>query len=633
MEPSGAEGLAARVADVLDALSGDLAETEVDERIGRLVREIGGGADAASVRRLGTSAARVRDVLRSAHRKQAELSGLYATARDLAAVRDLDEVLLAIVRRAQELMPSADAAYLVTRDEETGGFRMRAGVGLVSPAFRNVHVPPGTGMSARIEETRSAHWTSVYLSTSTIRHDIRLDRALAEDGLTSVLGTPLLVRSRVVGVLFTANRVERSYSREEVAALSAFADHASVAMENARLFAELEAAHAAAAEDLASMEHSALLHDALAELVIRGGDATGVVRVLEDAFGGDVAVTDRDGHVTVGRGVDVDHPVVADQIGESSRSGRSVVRPAVPGWRHVAAVGSGTTQLGALVLVLPERLDARGLHSLERAAQIVTLLALRQAAVVEAEERVRGELLTELLSSPGAVSEHARLRAAGRHVDLDRPHVLLAVAVGGDRRAAARAVVLDAARARGGLGGEHAGVLVAMLPSDDPERAAVELHARLRAVRAPSVLVCASDPVAAGEGRLHAAAVTASRCVRLLERLGRTDAATSTRALALYGILLDPVRAEDLRRYLDGRLGPLLAHDREHGSELVTTLSVYLAQESSTARTARALVVHTNTVVKRLGRIARLLGPDWRDEAQLLELRVALHLQSLVDVE
>jgi transcriptional regulator with GAF, ATPase, and Fis domain len=206
---------------VLDGLAGGLAETEVDSRIDRLVRAIGGTVDAASVCHLGASAGRVRQALRQAHRRQAELSALYATARDLAALRDLDEVLLAIVRRAQELMPSADAAYMVTRDAESGGFRMRASVGLVSPAFKNVHVPPGTGMSARIEQTRSAFWTRVYLSTSTIRHDNLLDRALAEDGLTSVLGTPLLVRSVVVGVLFAANRVERSYSREEMAALSA----------------------------------------------------------------------------------------------------------------------------------------------------------------------------------------------------------------------------------------------------------------------------------------------------------------------------------------------------------------------------------------------------------------------------
>src|SRR6478736_4461786 len=100
----------ARFAEVLDALAGDLSEAEVRARIDRLVRQLAAGrcglsdaSDAATMRHLDASAGRVRQVLRQAHRRQAEITALYATARDLAAVRDLDEVLLAIVRRAQEL--------------------------------------------------------------------------------------------------------------------------------------------------------------------------------------------------------------------------------------------------------------------------------------------------------------------------------------------------------------------------------------------------------------------------------------------------------------------------------------------------------------------------------------------------
>src|SRR5262249_33502408 len=157
-----------------------------------------------------------------------------------------------------------------------------------------------------------------------------------------------------------------------------------------------------------------------------------------------------EGRITVGRGGirDGGGPAgweagLAAQVQESRRGHRPTVEQLGDAdWRHVAAVGSRSTQLGAVVLVLPGRLDARGLRSLERAAQIVTLLALREVAVVEAEERVRGELLAELLGTRGAPPAHTRLRAASRHIDLRALHVVLAVRVPDGRRIATRGLLL-----------------------------------------------------------------------------------------------------------------------------------------------------------------------------------------------
>ena len=53
-------------------------------------------------------------------------------------------------------------------------------------------------------------------------------------------------------------------------------------------------------------------------------------------------------------------------------------------------------------------MDAR---NLERAAQIVSLLTLLQNAQMDAEERVRGELLVELLTVSGPLPDVVRLRA------------------------------------------------------------------------------------------------------------------------------------------------------------------------------------------------------------------------------
>lgn len=68
------------------------------------------------------------------------------------------------------------------------------------------------------------------------------------------------------------------------------------------------------------------------------------------------------------------------------------------------AIVAGTTSLGALLLEQGEvAFGPVELRTAERAAQITALLNLKQEAMIEAEKRVRGDLLADLLSnSPAA---------------------------------------------------------------------------------------------------------------------------------------------------------------------------------------------------------------------------------------
>ena len=63
------------------------------------------------------------------------------------------------------------------------------------------------------------------------------------------------------------------------------------------------------------------------------------------------------------------------------------------------------------------------------------------------------------------------------------------------------------------------------------------------------------------------------------------------------------------------------------------TLRVFFDCGTNAARTARELYVHPNTVIKRLNRVAKLLGPDWQLERRSLAIRVALQLYALGEVK
>lgn len=123
----------------------------------------------------------------------------------------------------------------------------------------------------------------------------------------------------------------------------------------------------------------------------------------------------------------------------------------------------------------------------------------------------------------------------------------------------------------------------------------------------------------------------AERCAALLRSLGRVDAALSAHELGLYGILLNPERGDDLATFVRATIGPLIDHDATQGTALLDTVHTYFREGTNLARTARALYVHPNTVVKRLARVADLLGDDWQSADRALELHMALQLHSLAD--
>src|ERR1700729_2159108 len=137
-------------AEVLRALA-----TSVDAREVQRVVAAAGLEDALD------AAMDVFNVVAHLRRRERELSGLYATARDLTTVRTIDELLQSIAERAQDLVPSADASYIAVREED-GGVTVRASVGLTSPAFKHIHTQPGTGMAAQIVKTGSPLWTRRY---------------------------------------------------------------------------------------------------------------------------------------------------------------------------------------------------------------------------------------------------------------------------------------------------------------------------------------------------------------------------------------------------------------------------------------------------------------------------------------
>ena len=577
------------------------------------------------------------------------LEALYATVRSLAALQDVDEVLRTIVRNANDLVET-DVTHLSLVDRETGQLFVRAVEGDVSPAFRSARISTDIGVAGRVIATGRPFAVTNYRAAREINHDPNFDAIMRYEGLAALVGVPLTVGDEVIGVLHGSQRRARPFHREEVALLSAFADHAAVALDNARLYdqkaralSELSGAYDTIEANVEALERAAVVHDAMTALVLAGGTAKEVASLLYDRIERDVAILDRDDHLVAGsepqtpewrstREELLPHgrpdAILIDAIAQSAATGHGTTLVTAGGATcSVVAIVAGETYLGALV-VSGNELHEVDVRTIERAAQIIGLLTLQREAVLQAEEQVRGELVAELLSSRLTTTAQQRDRAAAREIDLPALRSIIVVSCGQDQRAAAARVARRVAREAHGLAGEHLGTVVVLTPGDDQEREAQRLHRSLRgSVIGP--LVCCAAPLDLVAAPAREAFILAQRSCRLLLALGNEDTSGCVSDLAFYAMDVHPARTDELEAFLETTIGPVLAYDRKGRSDLIGTLGAYFRNSGNLSRTASELHVHVNTLLRRIERISSLVGDDWREPDRALELQFALRLRDL----
>ncbi|WP_329947620.1 helix-turn-helix domain-containing protein [Streptomyces sp. BE303] len=598
--------------------------------------------DAAAVTQVSQRVREIQGAMVRLQRRGQELSALFSSARDLAELHDVDSLINRLVRRAHSLA-GTDVTYLSEFDETSRELRVRSTAGAVAPSFHHLRVPPEIGLAGKIVESRAPHWTSRYEDLHDVPHADNIDSAVRAEGLVSILGVPLIASDHVLGVLFAANRVEHAFSPEEVALLSAFADNVAVVLQSARLLNrtrdaanETQRTNAALTEHVEAMERAGQMHEELTAAVLRGGGTTDVARTLSAALQRPVVIIDEN-HTVLASSHErpaatvIDTPAVRSAIADSRRSGRcTLLTPPEQDFHAAAAVLAGEMVLGALLIGADAMtLGAMEQHTIERAAQITALLTLKQDAVLYAEDRVRGELLADLVSTDIRRHQNLPARLRARRLNPDDMRTVVVVTVEPDqRRATLRAA--QAAAAPAGVAGEVDGIVTLVLSETDPQRAATTVRNIVCAeTDTDQVLTVAARP-AATLNDLSVRFSAARDCCRVLAALGIRGAAVEADNYLPYTAMFahDPTA---VRQFIDRTIGPVRCWDAERGTDLLSTLHRFMECNASPARTARLMGTHTNTILQRLDRITRLLGVTWREPEPFFRTSVAVRLNALAE--
>ena len=597
------------------------------------------GASGADESALAERVGRSQRELSRLRRREHELSALFSSARELAELRDIDAVLARLVQRAHEMM-GADLAYLSEFEPDTRELRVRVTSGAVGESFRHLRVTPRHGLASAIVESRAPHWIARYddyADEHNVRYAPPLHDAVSSEGLVSLLGVPMLSRDDVLGVLFVATREETNFAPEQISLLAALADHASVILQTTQLLADSQRSATDARDALARLtdhlkerDRSNTVHQELVQAVLAGGGFGPVAETLSSALGRAVAILDDQDQIIAAAGLplapDMLEPdaEVHDAIAESRRSGHCVAVTG-SGVRAVAALTAGKRHFGAMLLGDGEfDLGSVDFRTIERAAQVGALLELQQEAASGADQRVRSELITDLLDDIPERRSDVERRARRLGVDLQTLDTLLLLAVPGDQQtAAARALSRDLDEHT--LVGEYRGYIVVAHSSArdalEPER----LRQRVEAsIQHPVSLVVPRPETAS----LPDAFLSAMRTARLLTALEVTGMTVQVDDFLPYSAILD-TDSKALGTFLRDTIGAVRAYDAERGADLLGTLRAFVRNNASPTRTARALNFHTNTILQRLDRLDHVLGADWREDERMFRLGIAVRLDEL----
>jgi GAF domain-containing protein/anti-sigma regulatory factor (Ser/Thr protein kinase) len=149
-----------------------------------------------------------------------------------------EDVLHQMLMRVREAL-GTDTAAVYELDDEQQTLVARAAKGVGSEDVeRGVRVPVGRGFAGLVAErrqpVRSAEVPDLELVSPLMR----------EQGIISLVGVPLVVEDRLLGVLHAGSREERVFTGDDVALLELAAERLAIALDHSRLY---EREHAVAA--------------------------------------------------------------------------------------------------------------------------------------------------------------------------------------------------------------------------------------------------------------------------------------------------------------------------------------------------------------------------------------------------
>ena len=557
-----------------------------------------------------------------------ELEFLQRLALTAAQTLDAPSLVRLVIAETTGAM-GVDVCSVYLLDSDGPSLVLSATNGLSQTGVGRVRLRVGEGVTG----SAAAERTPIVVEDVRTEPRFRWLAGVDQARFVSMCSVPIVSADRLIGVLNVQTDEPHVFARDEVDFMAAIAAQVAGALERSGLQERLE-------EQVADLRKSEEIHRRFTELALTGAGLPAICEEIAHQSGGPIALFDDEGERLAPPGPDTLPEQIASIADPARRDPSLTILP----------VQAGHDVLAWLVVEPGEGVPENVLRrAYEHGVTVLALELSRERATAEAEHRLRGDLVEELLSSQMTEADAASLaaRAARLGYRLRRQMWLLvikpddpaATRTTSDRASAVRLLRALSAEADashpGSMVVERGGTLVVLVPgpasAEMVERCASTLLAAASRLTDAS-FSCGVSGSSGGPVEFHGLLEQARVAVRVGRRLSPFGDVHPYRRLGAERLLLSVTPSERLDEFVEEWLGPLKRHESggKAAAPLIETVEALAAASWSPRAAARQLNVHVNTLLSRLQRARDLTGRDFDDPDVRLALTLALRARSLV---
>ena len=166
-------------------------------------------------------------------RRVARLERIIEVSRVINSTLNLEPLLHNIIQIATDLT-ATEASSILLLDKKTGELHFEAAIGIKGQEVKPIIVPLDNSIAGWV--VKKGEPLLIPDVRKDPRHYHQVDD-MTQFSTRSILGVPLKVKDKVIGVLEVLNKIDdREFTRDDIETLTTLASQAAIAIENARLF-------------------------------------------------------------------------------------------------------------------------------------------------------------------------------------------------------------------------------------------------------------------------------------------------------------------------------------------------------------------------------------------------------------
>lgn len=587
---------------------------------------------------------------------QFESNRLSRISRLITAASNFEELLAQMFSEIKLIINAESGGVLLYESENEALVLQKPAFGRKGEKFKsyclsiNTEIKQGMGIAIKVFNTGVP-----YICNNPKEDPFTNKQVNKMYGVRNFLSVPLIAKGKRIGVLHMINK-NNGFTTNDAKVLGQLADHLAVVVDNATLFQQLENKNQL-------LRHSMEIHNSLIPLVFKGESLTKISERFSEIICRDVIVLDKGFKV---RGAKVSHNSAITWSAEGSRfpldlqespAFRQMVvshdlqakyLPAIPKFglpRGVLAspIVLGSEVLGHLWVIGDTRpFDTMDYVAVHHLVTILTLKLVQDRIAQSVEERMKRDLVKDLLNGNYHSSDDFLERANNLGFDLREPHQLMVIDIedinkpnksepSSESRRSVIQFIVDMAQLEGysflwGILNEQ---LLMLLPNKgfDPESLTNYLQTKVKHSLPERSVSFGIGRITTGLDDVRVSYHEANMALNVGKKFQKTkNGLYRYHALGVYQLLFTINNETEMFRFAEEVLGSLLRYSSEKQSGLLETLKVYVESGFNKALACEKLYIHINTLKYRLERIQEITLLDLSNSEHLLNIQLALKI-------